>query len=75
MSLVTTGGAFDDIRSRDIRFLQEAAKLGALTVHLWRDDVPGIAKPLKFPFAERASVLGAIRYVTAIQEAAAENFA
>ena len=74
MSVVLTSGAFDDIRSRDIRFLQEAAKLGVLTVQLWQDDAPGMAKPPKFPFAERAYVLGAIRYVTEVQVAAVESF-
>ena len=35
---VVVSGAFDDIRCRDLRFLQEASKLGQLTVLLWRDD-------------------------------------
>ena len=30
-------GDFDDITSRDVRFLEEAAKLGELTVLLWPD--------------------------------------
>ena len=36
-SIVVTG-AFDDLRSRQLRFLEEAAKLGELTVVLWPDE-------------------------------------
>jgi hypothetical protein len=34
---VVVSGGFDDIKSRDLRFLEEAAKLGELTVLLWPD--------------------------------------
>ena len=34
---VVVSGGFDDIKSRDLRFLEEAAKLGGLTVLLWSD--------------------------------------
>ena len=36
-SQVVVSGGFDDIKSRDLRFLEEAAKLGELTVLLWPD--------------------------------------
>ena len=36
---VIVSGGFDDIKSRDLRFLEEAAKLGELTVLLWTDDM------------------------------------
>jgi hypothetical protein len=32
-------GSFDNLKSRDIRFLQEASKLGILTVFLWTDNL------------------------------------
>ena len=34
---VVVSGGFDDLRSGDVRFLEEAARLGELTVLLWPD--------------------------------------
>ena len=74
---VIVSGGFDDIRSRDLRFLEEASKLGELTVLLWPDatlqkltgEVP------KFPLAERNYFLNAVRYVSKVVEAdASANF-
>lgn len=52
---VVVSGGFDNINSRDLRFLEEAAKLGELTVLLWPDEVverlTGSAP--KFSLAER----------------------
>lgn len=62
-SKVLVGGGFDDIRSRDIRFLEEASKLGALSVLLWHDDARAWRQPPKFDFAERAYILNAVRFV------------
>jgi cytidyltransferase-like protein len=65
---VVVTGAFDDLRSRHLRFLQEAAKLGPVTALLWPDEVvqalAGSAP--KFPLAERLYVLNAVRYVTRV---------
>jgi len=62
---VIVSGAFDDIRSRDLRFLEEAAKLGELTVLLWADGViqQRTGKAPKFPLAERVYFLKAVRHV------------
>jgi len=62
---VVVCGGFDDIRSRHIRFLEEAAKLGELTVLLWNDDsvCRQTGAPSKFPEAERLYFLQAIRFV------------
>jgi cytidyltransferase-like protein len=38
-SVVYVSGKFDDLRSRDVRFLQEAARLGPLHVLLWSDEL------------------------------------
>lgn len=58
-------GAFDDIKSRDLRLLEEASKLGHLVVLLWTDktieQITG--KPPKFSLAERSYFLNAVRYV------------
>jgi cytidyltransferase-like protein len=65
---IIVSGGFDDIRSRHLRFLEEAAKLGQLTVVLWPDELlaslPG--RPSKFTLAERWYFLNAVRYVTRV---------
>ena len=72
---VVVSGGFDDVRSRDLRFLQEAAKLGELTVLLWNDEalkkISGNAP--KFSFAERAYFLNAVRYVSRVIELGPEG--
>lgn len=65
---IVVTGAFDDIRSRHLRFLEEAAKLGELTVLLWPDEAlqKFTGQPPKFPLAERLYFLNAIRYVSRV---------
>jgi cytidyltransferase-like protein len=64
MTEVLVSGAFDDLRSREIRFLQEAARLGFVTVGLWSDDlVEHASGACKFPFEERRYLVESIRYV------------
>jgi cytidyltransferase-like protein len=65
---IVVTGAFDDIRSRQLRFLQEAAKLGEVTVLLWPDETLQslTGKPPKFPQAERLYFLNAVRYVSRV---------
>jgi cytidyltransferase-like protein len=62
---IVVSGGFDDIKSRDLRFLEEAAKLGELTVLLWPDEtlVELTGKTPKFPLVERLYFLEAVRYV------------
>lgn len=68
---VIVSGGFDDIKSCDLRFLEEAAKLGGLTVLLWPDatlqKING--KAPKFSLAERVYFLNAVRYVSNVVEA------
>ena len=68
---VVVSGGFDDIRSRDLRFLEEAAKLGKLTVLLWPDATLQklTGKPPKFALAERLYFLSAVRHVGKVAEA------
>ena len=58
-------GSFDDLRSRHIRFLAEAAKLGPVHVHLWADEtVRSVAgHDPHFPQEERTYLVQAVRYV------------
>jgi cytidyltransferase-like protein len=62
---IVVSGPFDNLRSRELRFLEEASKLGHLTVLLWPDEtiarISG-SKP-KFPLAERRYLLDAVRTV------------
>jgi cytidyltransferase-like protein len=71
---VVVSGAFDDIRSPDIRFLEEASKLGNLTVMLWTDDAVQATTGTspRFSFAERFYFLKAVRYVSRVEPVNAE---
>lgn len=62
---VLVSGPFDDLRSHHVRFLQEAARRGPVTVLLWTDDaiVRFHGQPPRFPFPERLYLLKALRFV------------
>jgi cytidyltransferase-like protein len=65
MAEVIVSGLFDDIRSPDVRFLEEAARLGAVTVQLWSDESLRLTtgrRPV-FPEDERIYMLEALRFV------------
>ena len=68
MRTVFVAGAFDDLHSRDVRLLEEAAGLGRVTVGLWTDDLVRARekKPPKFPFEERLYLVQAIRHVMGV---------
>ena len=68
MKKILVSSAFDNLSSRDIRFLEEAGKLGELHVVLWPDAAVQAATgaPPKFPLAEREYFVQAVRYVKAI---------
>jgi cytidyltransferase-like protein len=68
-SRVVVAGAFDDLRSRDVRFLEQASRLGNLTALLWTDDLihRSTGKPPKFPQGERLYFLNAIRFVDEVR--------
>ena len=65
-------GGFDDIRSGDLRFLEEASKLGGLTVLVWPDNLiqQATGTPPKFPLAERVYFSNAVRYVKRVVQLA-----
>jgi cytidyltransferase-like protein len=66
---VVVTGTFDDLHAQQVRFLEEASKLGDLTVLLWSDELVSrfTSRPPKFPEAERRYCLEAVRFVKAIQ--------
>lgn len=65
---VVVSGGFDNLAARDVRFLEEASKLGPLTVLLWPDDLVHNAKGQapRFPVAERQYFLQATRFVSEV---------
>jgi cytidyltransferase-like protein len=65
---VATVGAFDDLSSRDVRLLEQAALLGPVTVLLYSDAAIRAATGTgpRFPLAERLYFLRALRFVTAV---------
>jgi cytidyltransferase-like protein len=65
---IVVSGGFDDLQSRDLRFLEEASKLGELNVLLWTDDAiqQATGQPPKFPLVERLYFLNAVRYVSRV---------
>jgi cytidyltransferase-like protein len=65
---VVVAGEFDDIRSNHLRFLEEAARFGELTVLLCPDQTVRelTGEPPIFPEAERLYFLNAIRYVSRV---------
>jgi len=58
-------GSLDDLRSRHVRFLEEASKRGDLHVLLWSDELVRSLEghECKFSQEERAYLVGAMRYV------------
>jgi cytidyltransferase-like protein len=65
MKTVIVTGSFDDLRSRHVRFLEEAAKWGKVHVGLWSDETVQAlgGKPPKFPEQERLYLLQSSRFV------------
>ena len=65
---IVVSGAFDNLGAPDLRLLEEAARLGELTVLLWPDETGPqfTGHPYKFPLAERLYFLNAVRYVTRV---------
>ena len=68
MKTVVVTGSFDDLRSRAVRLLEEAAKLGSLHVVLWPDEAVCSleGKAPKFPVDERLYLLRAISYINKV---------
>ena len=71
MTKVFVSGAFDDMRSSQLRFLQEAARRGAVTALPWSDrTIAAITgKAPRFGLAERLYCLKAVRWVSSAEVA------
>jgi len=59
---------FDDMRSRHIRMLHEASRLGPVHIYLWDDATINTltGKEPEFPLPERRYYLESVRYVTKV---------
>ena len=70
---IVVSGGFDNLRARQMRFLEEASKLGEVTVLLWPDETLQAltAQPPAFPLVERLYLLNAVRYVSRVVPLAA----
>lgn len=70
---VVVSGRFDDIRWREVRFLQEVARLGPLHVFLWNDELvrSTTGEDPTFPEQERLYFVRAIRFVHQVHLVAA----
>jgi cytidyltransferase-like protein len=69
MRPVFVSGVFDDIRSRQLRFLQEASARGPVTVFLWSDEAAAAltGKAPRFGLPERTYYLEAVRWVSRVE--------
>jgi len=65
MKTVTVTGSFDNLRSKHVRFLEEAAKCGSVHVALWSDETTQAleGRPPRFPEQERFYLLQSLRFV------------
>ena len=65
MEDVVVSGSFDNIRSRQVRFLQEASSYGLVHVYLWSDQAVRriTGETPRFPEQERKYLLEALRYI------------
>ncbi len=62
-------GGFDRIGAMEVRFFEEASRMGALTVHLWSDATVRrlTGGPPQYPEMERLYLLRAIRYISNVE--------
>ena len=65
MKTVIVTGSFDNLRSKHVRFLEEAAKWGSVHVGLWSDETLQALEgsPPRFPERERFYLLQSLRFV------------
>lgn len=72
MKNVVVVGSFDDLRSPQVRFLEEASQWGEVHVWIWSDAVVKrlARKPAKFPAGERLYMIQSLRFVKSARIAA-----
>jgi cytidyltransferase-like protein len=68
MNIAVVSGRFDNLRSTDVRMLEEASKFGTLHAFIWSDELIrrfDLHSP-KFPLEERKYLLQGIRFISEI---------
>lgn len=75
MPSIIVSGSFDNLRSRHVRLLHEASRLGKVHALVWSDDIVQEMEGSspKFPLAERLYTLQSIRYVDRVTPLAQLN--
>ncbi|MDD8026428.1 MAG: adenylyltransferase/cytidyltransferase family protein [Acidobacteriota bacterium] len=65
MKAVAVVGSFDDLRARQVRFLEEAAKIGEVHAWVWPDAAVRriTGKPAKFSAGERVYMTQSLRFI------------
>ena len=65
MKNLFVSGSFDNLTSRDVRFFEEASRLGPIHILLWSDEVARVldGRAPVFPFEERRYLLESIRFI------------
>jgi len=65
MAEVVVSGSFDNLRTRHLRLLEEASRLGSLSVLLWSDAAVAAieGRPPAFPIEERRYLVSSVRFV------------
>ena len=68
MGKILVSGGFDSLHAREMRFLEEAARLGAVHLLLWSDALALTAggQAPAFPQEERRYLLESVRYVSRV---------
>lgn len=64
MSDVVLSAGFDDLRAADVRLIEEASRIGDVTLRVWPDEVLSRAtgRAPRFPLDERLYVLESLRF-------------
>jgi cytidyltransferase-like protein len=68
MNTVIVTGGFDNLRSKHVRFLEEAAKWGNVRAALWSNETLQAleGRPPRFPEQERSYLLQSLRFVNSV---------
>jgi cytidyltransferase-like protein len=68
MNIAVVSDKFDDLRSNDVRLLEEASRFGSLHVFVWSDELieKSYSQGPKFPLEERMYLLRGIRYCSEV---------
>lgn len=69
MSDVVLSAGFDDLRAADVRLIEEASRIGDVTLRVWPDEMllRVTGRSPKFPLDERLYVLESLRFTSRVE--------